>query len=84
MALAPPGESTPLSCERAPEPLSGSRTRSMLVTTSSAPKGLPSLNVTPERSLKVHTSTASFGVQLSASLPRSELSSLRSMRYSRN
>ena len=57
-ALVPPGDSTPPSCERAPEPLSGSRTRSMLVTTSSAPKGLPSLNVTPERSLKVQTSTA--------------------------
>ena len=56
----------------------------MVVTTSSASKGLPSLKVTPARSLKVHTSSVSFGVQLSASTGFSELSSLRLMRYSRN
>ncbi len=39
-----------------------------MATTSSASKGLPSLKVTPWRSLNVQTSSVSFGVQLSASL----------------
>ena len=56
----------------------------MVATTSGASKGLPSLNLMPWRSLKVQTSPVSLGVQLSASRPSSDMSSLRLMRYSQN
>ena len=56
----------------------------MVVTTSSASKGLPSLKVTPWRSLNVQTSSVSFGVQLSASLGISPFWLSRSTRNSRN
>ena len=59
----------PLSADNAPDPLLGSTRRSKVATTSSAAKGLPSLNVTPWRSLNVHTWAAGSGDQLSAREP---------------
>ena len=68
VALVPPGERMPASAARAPEPLLGLSTRSMLATTSAASKGVPSLNVTPWRSVKVQTSPFWLGVQDSGEL----------------
>ncbi len=81
-ALVPPGERMPASAARAPEPLLGSTTRSMLATTSSASKGLPSLNVTPWRSLNVHTEASALPDQLSARLGLRPFWLSSAMRYS--
>src|SRR5450756_2288355 len=67
--LVPPGERLPRRATWAEEPLLGSTRRSMVATASSASKGLPSLNVTPWRSLNVQTSPAELGCQLSARTP---------------
>ena len=82
IAFVPPGERMPARAARAPEPLLGLMTRSMLATTSAASKGLPSLNVTPWRSLKVQTSPFALGAQLTASLGFSAFWLVRSIRYS--
>ncbi len=82
VALVPPGARMPARAARAPEPLLGLITRSMLATTSAASKGVPSLNVTPWRSAKVQTSPFWLGVQLRASLGLRALVLERSIRYS--
>ena len=81
-AVVPPGERMPERAARAPEPLLGLRTRSMLATTSAASSGLPSLNVTPWRSVKVHSEPSVLGSHLVASCGLRLLSLLRAMRYS--
>ncbi len=78
----PPAERIPPNWDRAPEPLLGFKTRSKLATTSAASKGLPSLNVTPWRSLKVHTSPLVLGAQLTASFGLRAFWLVRSTRYS--
>ena len=82
MAMVPPGERMPCRAARAPEPLLGSTTRSMLATTSAASMGLPSLNLTPWRRVKVHTDPSALGSHLVASCGLRLLSSLSAMRYS--
>ena len=51
---------------RARDPVAGSRMRCMVAMTSSADSGLPLWNLTPSRSLKVHTLRSSEAVQLTA------------------
>ena len=55
---------------------------SKVATTSAASKGLPSLNLTPWRSVKVHTSPFLLGVHLVASLGTKALVVETSIRYS--
>src|SRR5665647_3916156 len=78
----PPGERMPPRTLSAEEPLLGSVRRSKVATTSSAPKGLPSLNLTPWRSLKVQTSAVLSLLQLSARTGRSVLSFSAQTKYS--
>ena len=64
--VTPARESTPLKAEPACEVGSVS-SRSYVATTSSAVIGLPLANLTPWRSLYVHSLPSAFGFQLTAS-----------------
>ena len=78
----PPCERTPWNDDRAADTVLGSSRMFIVDTTSSAPNGLPSWNVTPWRRLNVHTVPSAFGDHFSASTGRSERSLLTQTRYS--
>src|SRR2546428_7576835 len=65
-ALTPSGVSTPSKADPAFPPNLGSHCALSEATTSAAVKGVPSLNMTPWRILKVHIDASALGVQLSA------------------
>ena len=57
--------------------------RSMVYTTSSAVRGLPSCHVTPLRSLTCHTEASALGVMLSASRFSTDMSQPQLVRPSK-
>ena len=65
VATAPPGSRTPLRPE-----LPAATRRSIVATTSSAVKAMPSCHLTPWRSLNVQTVPSAFGVHLSGQAGR--------------